>query len=67
MKAHDGRFPLPSPILLQVHYAIAHSLHATGSGEKIGRILHDYGGTGLLASNGSTDVSQLLSVNKLAL
>lgn len=35
MKAHDGRFPLPLPILLQIHSAIANILHATGSSEKM--------------------------------
>lgn len=67
MTAHDGRFPLPSPILLQVHCAVANILHATGRGEKIDRVLCDYDATGGLASDGSTNVSQLLSVTKLAL
>ena len=67
MTAHDERFPLPSPILLQVHWAIANIHHATSRGEKIDRVLRDYDATGSLASDGSTDASQLLSVTKLAL
>ncbi|GIJ98523.1 hypothetical protein Aspvir_000640 [Aspergillus viridinutans] len=67
MTVHDGRFPLPSPILVQVHCAVANILHATGEGAKIARALRDYDATGGLSSNGSTNVSQLLSVTKLAL
>lgn len=66
MTAHDASFPLPSPFLLQFHCAVANILHATGEGAKIARVLRDYDATGRLASNGSTDVSQLLSVTKLA-
>lgn len=29
LTAHDGRFPLPSSILLQVHCAVANILHTT--------------------------------------
>ncbi|GIJ88851.1 hypothetical protein Asppvi_007779 [Aspergillus pseudoviridinutans] len=66
MTGHDG-FPLASPILLQVHCAVASILHATGEGAKIARVLRDYDATGGLASDGSTNVSQLLSLTKLAL
>ncbi|KAF7179812.1 hypothetical protein CNMCM7691_008863 [Aspergillus felis] len=65
MTAHDG-FPLASPILLQVHCAIASILHATGEGAKIARVLRDYDATGGLASDDSTNVSQLLSLTELA-
>jgi hypothetical protein len=66
MTAHDGS-PLASPILLQVHCAIANILHATGEGAKIARVLRDYDATVGFASKGSTNISQLLSVTKLAL
>ena len=62
MTAHDERFPLPSPILFQLHCAIANILHATGQGEKIDRVLRDYDDTARLASDESTNISQLLSV-----
>ncbi|KAF7121679.1 hypothetical protein CNMCM5793_009151 [Aspergillus hiratsukae] len=58
----DLRYPLPSPKLLQLHCAVANILHATGRGEKLGRILRDYGATGALARDGSTIISELLSV-----
>ncbi|EAW19001.1 HNH endonuclease signature motif containing protein [Aspergillus fischeri NRRL 181] len=64
---HDGRYPLPSPELLQLHCSVANILNATGRGEKIDRILRDYGATGALARDGSTNISELLSVSKLAL
>ncbi|GAQ06560.1 hypothetical protein ALT_3881 [Aspergillus lentulus] len=67
MTAHDGRFPLASPILLQVHCAVANILHVTGEGAKIARLLRDYDATGGLSSKGSTNISQLLSVTKLDL
>jgi hypothetical protein len=66
MTAHDGS-PLASPILFQVHCAIANILHATGEGAKIARVLRDYDATVGFASKGSTNISQLLSVTKLAL
>ncbi|EAW18766.1 uncharacterized protein NFIA_087220 [Aspergillus fischeri NRRL 181] len=65
MTAHGGS-PLASPILLQVHCAIANILHATGEGAKIARVLGDSDATGGLASNGIANISQLLSVTKLA-
>ncbi|GIJ88790.1 hypothetical protein Asppvi_007717 [Aspergillus pseudoviridinutans] len=67
MRAHDGRIPLPSPILLQVHCAIAHILHTTGEGEKIEKFLDDSDAIGGLAASGSTDVAELFSVTKLAM
>lgn len=67
MTAHNGHFPLPSSILLQVHCAVANILHATGRGEKIDQVLCNYDATGSLASDSSTNVSQLLSVTKIAL
>ncbi|PKX99005.1 HNH endonuclease signature motif containing protein [Aspergillus novofumigatus IBT 16806] len=66
MTAHDGRFPLASPIFL-LHCAVANILHAAGQGTKIVRVLRDYDATGGLASKGSTNIPQLLSVTKLAL
>ncbi|GIJ98581.1 hypothetical protein Aspvir_000699 [Aspergillus viridinutans] len=59
MRAHDGRIPLPSPTLLQVHCAIAHILHATGEGEKIEKILDDSDAIVGLSASGSTDVAEL--------
>ncbi|OJJ43555.1 hypothetical protein ASPZODRAFT_28222 [Penicilliopsis zonata CBS 506.65] len=63
--AHDGREELPSPILLQLHAAIASILHATGRGEAIEKTFRDYGNIEVLARSGSTDISRLLSVSSL--
>jgi hypothetical protein len=67
MRAQDGRIPLPSPTLLQVHCAIAHILHATGEGEKTEKILDDSDAIGGLAPSGSTDIAELFSVTELAI
>jgi hypothetical protein len=65
------QYPLPSPILLQVHAAIANVLNATGRGELIENFLRKYGDAGAastrsLAKDGSTDIAQLLSVSPLS-
>ncbi|KAF7125882.1 hypothetical protein CNMCM5793_002241 [Aspergillus hiratsukae] len=67
MRAHDGRHPLPSPTLLQVHCAIAHILHATGEGEKIEKALDDADAIGGFAASGSTGLAELFSVTELAM
>ena len=64
---HDRRYPPPSPVLLSVHAAIANILNATGRAEAVEKILQDYNTTKMLARDGSTDVSRLLSVSALSL
>ncbi|PKX98944.1 HNH endonuclease signature motif containing protein [Aspergillus novofumigatus IBT 16806] len=64
---HDGRYPLPSRELLELHCAVAHILHATGRGVKIDRIMQDYAATGAFARDGSTNIAELLSVSSLTL
>lgn len=65
---HDGRYPLPHPILLAVHAAIANILYLTGHGEMIEKWMRDLEGMGGgLARDGSTNVGDLLSVSKLPL
>lgn len=65
--AHDGSYPLHSPMLLQAQHAIASIFHVTGAGAEINRAPRDYDTLGGLASDGSTDISLLLSVGSFAL
>ncbi|KAB8229459.1 HNH endonuclease signature motif containing protein [Aspergillus alliaceus] len=65
LKAQDGRYPLPSPILIETHYLIARIINATGRGEVVNDILRDYNETPTLARDGTTDISRLLSVTTL--
>jgi hypothetical protein len=61
LRSHDGRCPLPDPSLLALHAAIGNILHATGSAERIERILRDFeSASGGLAPDGSTDIGALL-------
>lgn len=63
---HDARYELPNPILLEVHAIIARILHATGKAEEADKLRRDKDDTGVLASDGSTDVTALLSVTSLS-
>ena len=63
--SHDHRYPLPNRILLETHFLIASVLHATGRGELVEEIQRDYGDTGALAKDGSTDIASLLSITGL--
>jgi hypothetical protein len=68
LRSYDGRYPLPDPNLLALHAAIGNILHATGSAERIEKILRDLeGASGGLAPDGSTDISALLSMSQLSL
>ncbi|OJJ45074.1 hypothetical protein ASPZODRAFT_160560 [Penicilliopsis zonata CBS 506.65] len=62
---HDGREELPSPLLLQVHAAIANILHATGRAEAINKALQDYDDISVLARSGATNIARLLAVSRL--
>ncbi|OJJ42576.1 hypothetical protein ASPZODRAFT_137195 [Penicilliopsis zonata CBS 506.65] len=63
--AHDGRDELPSPILLQLHAAIAKILHATGRADATEKVLRDYDAIEVIARDGSTNLAALLSVSRL--
>jgi hypothetical protein len=68
LRSYDGRYPLPDPNLLALHAAIGNILHATGSAERIDKILRDFeSASGGLAPDGSTDISALLSMTLLSL
>jgi hypothetical protein len=68
LRSYDGRYPLPDPNLLALHTAIGNILHATGSSERIEKILRDFeGASGGLAPDGSTNISALLSIRGLSL
>lgn len=59
--SHDRGYPLPDRLFLETHFLIATILHTTGRGEIVERIQRDYGKTGTLANDGSTDIASLLS------
>lgn len=68
LRSYDCRYPLPDPNLLALHAAIGNILHATGSAERIEKILRDLErASGGLAPDGSTDISALLSMRQLSL
>ena len=67
LTCHDPQCPLPSPILLSIYAAFSNILNATGRGEVVDKILQDYNTTKMLARDGSTDFSQLLSISPLSL
>ncbi|KIJ53448.1 hypothetical protein M422DRAFT_25327, partial [Sphaerobolus stellatus SS14] len=58
--SNSGVLP-PDPRYLAIHAAFAKVLFASGAGEYIERYYRDQAELGVLASNGSTDVSILLS------
>jgi hypothetical protein len=62
---HNTGYELPDPILLQTHTIITRILHATGKGEEVEKILRDQDKTSVLAKDGSTDISRLLSATAL--
>ncbi|RFU26875.1 hypothetical protein B7463_g9473, partial [Scytalidium lignicola] len=61
-QSHDDRYSLPSKELLEVHFAIAKVLHASGKGEEIDRIFEEKEEIKCLAPDGSSDVQSLLMV-----
>ncbi|OJJ66011.1 hypothetical protein ASPBRDRAFT_667000 [Aspergillus brasiliensis CBS 101740] len=67
LTSHDGRYELPSPILLEIHNSISHILHLTGRGEMADKIKEEYDAAPSLAPGGESNVLALLSVSNLAL
>ncbi|KAE8357031.1 hypothetical protein BDV28DRAFT_161781 [Aspergillus coremiiformis] len=65
--SHDVRYQLPHPVLLEIHNAIAHILHATGRTEVIEKLQREYEERKCLATGGATDVEMLLAVSSLSL
>jgi hypothetical protein len=66
-RSYNASFPLPNPLFLAVHAAIGNVLNATGRGEEIDQLLHNLGaGSSGLARDGSTNISDLLSVSRLS-
>ena len=64
---HDDRFRDPNPEFLAVHAAIGNILHASGRAGIIEKLLRDFEDADpLLAEDGSTDISGLLSVSRLS-
>lgn len=63
--SHDPRYPLPDRTLLETHYLVARILHATSRGEVVEKILRGYDEIGAMATGGTTDICQLLSVTSL--
>ncbi|EGC48642.1 conserved hypothetical protein [Histoplasma capsulatum var. duboisii H88] len=65
---NDTRYPLPHPVLIEIHTAIANILNATGRGELVERIQRELGDSaGVLAKDGSTDIGHILSCSLLNL
>ncbi|PKY06806.1 hypothetical protein P168DRAFT_280183 [Aspergillus campestris IBT 28561] len=65
LTAQDGRYPLPSPVLIDAHYSIARISHATGCGEIVRQILRIYDALPTLARDGTTNVARLLLITTL--
>ncbi|KAB8230779.1 HNH endonuclease signature motif containing protein [Aspergillus alliaceus] len=66
--SHDTRYAVPNPHLLAVHAAIGNILSASGRGEQIEKLVRDLGSGGFeLASDGSTNIAELLAVGNLIL
>lgn len=64
---HDGRFSDPNLEFLAVHAAIGNILNASGRAGIIEKLLRDFEDADpLLANDGSTDISGLLSVSRLS-
>ncbi|KAL5339663.1 hypothetical protein BJX70DRAFT_397607 [Aspergillus crustosus] len=65
----DGRYPLPSPILLAFHAAIGNILNLSARGQQIEKYTRDLGemGGAALATDGNTNIAELLSVSQLSL
>ncbi|KAF5860321.1 hypothetical protein ETB97_001741 [Aspergillus alliaceus] len=62
------KYAVPNPHLLAVHAAIGNILSASGRGEQIEKLVRDMGSGGFeLASDGSTNVAELLAVSNLIL
>ncbi|KAJ9388363.1 hypothetical protein DTO063F5_2694 [Paecilomyces variotii] len=64
---HDSRYAMPSPELLRIHAIIAKVLRASGQAEYIDKILQDRDNTGVLATDGSSNVGAFLSMSQLSL
>lgn len=69
MTSHDGRFPLPEVQYLQLHAAVGNILHVSGRAESIKKLLRhlEESERSVLAKDGSTNISDLLSVSDLSL
>ncbi|KAJ5871705.1 uncharacterized protein N7529_004058 [Penicillium soppii] len=69
LTSHDPLFHLPRAEHLQLHAAIGNILHASGRAESIEKLIRDLGETGgsALSKDGSTNISDLLSVSHLSL
>ena len=69
LTSHDHHYDLPEPQYVQLHAAIGKILHASGRAEKIEKLIRDLGGISgsVLSNDGSTNISELLSVSQLSL
>lgn len=63
--SHDSRYPLPDRTLLETHCLVTRIIHATGRAEIVEKILRDYDETGVMVTDVSTQIPQLLSVTSL--
>ena len=58
----SGLYPPPSPLLLELHDAVAKILNATGMSEIIEMLREEHESIRGLASDGSTNIEKLLLV-----
>lgn len=65
LQSHEGKWELPDPELLRIHAQLADIFHKSGHGKRIGKridkIWEDYEDLRGLASDGSTNVEDLLA------
>lgn len=66
LASHDTRYELPNPLLLEVHHVIASILHVTGRAEIVENIQRDSEDIKVLANDGSTNITNLLSITSLS-
>lgn len=59
LRAHDNRWPLPSPKLLALHAAIGNIWHASRMADYVERILREADSIRCFSKDGSTDVQFL--------
>jgi hypothetical protein len=58
--AADSSVPLPSPILLRAHYAIAKILQVSGVGDKIDILIYESGFDRNIEPDGSSDIMSII-------
>ncbi|KAJ5935627.1 hypothetical protein N7466_005174 [Penicillium verhagenii] len=58
---------VPDPALLKIHASIGNFLHMSGRAEAVDKVLRDFDDCGGLATDGSSNIKDLLAVSRLSL